>query len=201
MGTRRAVLAGALSAAVLAVAGCGGTASSGIPSAAPPSGGARASAGSPSGASTASSTAAIGGGAQAELAGYVSHQRAWVACMRQHAIDLPDPDRYGVVSVRQKSKGYLDAYLACRSLVVPMPASVQQLQRPKLTAAEIRQMVALAKCMQTHGMPSYPDPGSDGYTATEKEQQIDETSGAWAKAHAACQSIVPAPSTTGTPRG
>lgn len=142
------------------------------------------------------------GNAQTELADFITHQRAWVACMRQHNIDLPDPDRYGnVVTGKKKDTATMAAIEACKSFYVPVPKSVQEMQRPKLTSTQIAQMVALAKCMQTHGMPDYPDPGPDGYTPEDKERAIDETSAAWQRAHAACASVIPTPSTTGIPQG
>lgn len=31
---------------------------------------------------------------------------------------------------------------------------------PKLTAAQLRQALAFAQCMRTHGVPNFPDPGN-----------------------------------------
>jgi hypothetical protein len=142
------------------------------------------------------------GGAQAELAGYIAHQRLWVACMRKNRIDVPDPDKFGAITITiKKTKAWLTAGETCKSLIVSMPESVRQMRQQKLTPAEISLAFALSKCMQTHGMPSYPDPGPDGYVSEDKDKNIDESSATWQKANRACAAMIPQPKVSGTPGG
>ena len=44
--------------------------------------------------------------------------------------------------------------------------------RPTLTAQQKRQLLALARCMRAHGVPSFPDPGSSPPQAPVNKQQV-----------------------------
>jgi hypothetical protein len=90
---------------------------------------------------------------------------AYARCMQSHGItDFPEPDSNGNMSLQQgqplpdvNSPQFQAAAKACVSLnpagVAPNPA-----QQAKYLAAA----VAYAKCMRSHGVANFPDPGSDG---------------------------------------
>lgn len=194
IGRRWRVLAGA-GAAALILAGCGGQSDPALPSAtsaAPSAGGAATS-----GTATSAGAAATLAGSAAEISAYVQAQRAWVACMGQHGVDLPDPDRYGVVDLkgfRHNDPQARTAYVACQSKLVAMPDSVQQIVRPPLTAAQKEIKRKYATCMQSHGAPDFPDPGPDGYY---QNRTWDQTSSGAARAAKSCASIIGEPTATG----
>jgi len=78
--------------------------------------------------------------------------------------------------------------------MVAMPASVQALVDPPLTAEQKAIKRRYATCMQTHGAPDFPDPGPDGNFAM---RQWNETSAGAARATRACASIIGEPIATG----
>jgi hypothetical protein len=139
----------------------------------------------------------VAGGAQAELADYLVHQRAWVACMHQHNVDLPDPDKFGRILLRSRDKGnpaFEVAAKACRSLEMPMPGSVASMANPKLTDAEKAVKRKYSACMQKHGAPDFPDPGPDGQFL---DKQWNQTSAGATGATKACASIIGDPTNPG----
>lgn len=145
--------------------------------------------------SSASSGAAIG--ANAEVAAYLRAQRVWVACIRQHGFDLPDPDAHGVVNLTSFPKNEpaaRTAWLSCQHLFVAMPKSVQQQLMPPLTAAQKAVKRHYATCMQGNGAPDFPDPGPDGYFL---DRSWDETSAGAEHASAVCAHLIGAPASPG----
>jgi hypothetical protein len=126
--------------------------------------------------------------------------------MRKHSVDLPDPDKFGAVIPKSLNKGsstFGDATAACKPLQVPKPSSVELAQRPKMTSAEIKLLFAYSKCMQTHGLPSFPDPDPDGYSTEAQDKTIEalQSSSGYQKAAKVCDPMIPRPKFTGTPQG
>jgi hypothetical protein len=87
--------------------------------------------------------------------------RAFAKCMREHGIDMPDPQVNGgkvTIQINGGEKKKVDAaQKACKSL---MPND----GKPKApSAADLDKMRALAKCMREHGVnvpdPTAQDPG------------------------------------------
>ncbi|MGH7732796.1 MAG: hypothetical protein ACREOE_03605, partial [Gemmatimonadales bacterium] len=105
----------------------------------------------------------------------VSAQHGWLAfsrCMRSHGVaEFPDPTSNGAlpkVSPQQLgvSSSQLDsAQTACQPLL-PAGGSLEQqtscLMLGNCPPAEVRQMLVAerkyARCMRSHGVPSWPDP-------------------------------------------
>jgi hypothetical protein len=89
--------------------------------------------------------------------------RQFAACMREHGIDLPDPQPGGGLVHIEGKPGDVDrdamraAMEACRSL---MPNGGQP---PRLSPEDLEKVRAMAACMREHGvdMPD-PDPDSGG---------------------------------------
>ena len=145
--SRSALGFAALVSLALVAAGCGG----GSP------GGQVAQIGSTA-AQTSSSANASAASAQANGA------LAFAGCMRSNGVSkYPDPDSSGTAkpSLQQlgvSSSRFQAALSACRHLL-PNGGSGP-------TAAQLQQVRALAlsfsRCVRSHGVPSFPDPGSDG---------------------------------------
>jgi hypothetical protein len=83
----------------------------------------------------------------------------WARCMRQHGIDLPDPQFSGdnitqrlPTRTEQNSPKFKAAQQACRQYLPdggqPWPP----------TAQERQQALAFARCMRQHGINNMPDP-------------------------------------------
>lgn len=92
-------------------------------------------------------------------------------CMRDHGVDMPDPQDGHIVTGQGASPGSIngsgngsdtldlgaggEAFEACREF---MPDGGEP---RKLTAGELEQMLKFAQCMRAHGI-DYPDPNPDG---------------------------------------
>jgi hypothetical protein len=123
--------------------------------------------GSGAGGSGAGGSGAGGSGGQTQSAQQQS-QTIWLRfarCARSHgAPNYPDPniDSQGYASfpdpgqVKQES---LQVQGACGAILRQLPASA--LNSP-VTAAQLRQLRAFARCLRSHGMPTWPDPKPDG---------------------------------------
>jgi hypothetical protein len=166
-----ATIAALLGLAVLA-AGCGGSNGPGVP-------------GGGSGKSThhAPGSASSGG----VMAQFVAYSR----CMRSHGIhDFPDPSSAGGVGIElhggpgsdlnRNNPAFKAAEQACRSL---QPGAGQA---PTPSAQKIAAEVKWARCMRSHGLPSFPDPNGQGAFDRNK---FDENSPAFQTASNACKSL------------
>jgi hypothetical protein len=144
------VLVGVLALA-LALAGCGGgDKGSGVASL--------------GGANSATSTTTANGGEDVDPA---QAALAYGRCMRQHGIDIPDPqvDADGGLdmelsrAVNRDDPKYKAADQACGRYLPPRDADPPDLQQRQ-------QALAFARCMRQHGITNMPDPqfSGDGIT-------------------------------------
>ena len=165
-----ATIAASLGLAVLA-AGCGGSNAPGVPGA---------------GSHNSNHTRA------SSSHGAIAQLLAYARCMRSHGIsDFPDPTTTGGgISISQhggpgsdlnrNNPTYEAAHQACRTL---QPGGVQApTVSPQKLAAEAR----WARCMRSHGLPSFPDPNGQGAFDRNK---FDENSPAFQTASNACRSL------------
>jgi hypothetical protein len=108
--------------------------------------------------------------------------------MRQHGINLPDPNPDIQWGQLNQAPGWDAAWQACRRL---LPASAVQQGSPPSTQ-ELAQLRAFAVCVRAHGIDmSDPQPNGDMTTgaATRDQEQNDPTfQAAWA----ACRDKLPA---------
>jgi hypothetical protein len=137
-------------------------------------------------------SAACGGskGAQRAQGSPSSQLLAYSECMRSHGEPrFPDPDAQGQVKQQLRasridvsSARFQAADAACHSKL-PSGGS-------GMTPAQFQQMkteaLKFSRCIRAHGVPSYPDPGSDGREADPAAVGIDESSPRWQAAHKAC---------------
>jgi hypothetical protein len=144
--------------------------------------------GVPNGSNT-STTGSTGG----DFAKYLAYSR----CMRSHGIhDFPDPTTGpgGAVAIQthggpgsdldHNNPRYQAANRSCKAL---LPAgSLTPTASPQKLATEVK----WARCMRSHGLPTFPDPNSQGAFNRNK---IDENSPAFQTARSACKSLHPGP--------
>lgn len=121
---------------------------------------------------------------------------AFARCMRSHRVpNWPDPNSSGVFD---KSKLTLQplgvsssrlqaAQSACNHLLPnggsgPNPAQVQQMRA---------QGLMFSRCVRSHGVPSFPDPGSDGRIPDPASVGIDQGSPKFQAANQACRKYRP----------
>ncbi len=120
---------------------------------------------------------------------------AYTRCMRSHGVsDYPDPTippGGGVAfqihggpgsDLDRDNPTFKAANQACRRL---LPGGGQP---PSVSAPEIAAEVRWARCMRSHGVPSFPDPNSQGAFDSAK---FDEGSPAFQTAGNACKSLLP----------
>jgi hypothetical protein len=119
------------------------------------------------------------------LAQYFAYSR----CMRSHGVpNFPDPSTSGGIGIdlphsfNTSSPAYLAASQACNALA---PMGHPTTGSPNKIAAEVK----VARCMRSHGDPSFPDPNSQGGFDRSK---FDESSPAFKTAANACKSLIAA---------
>jgi hypothetical protein len=151
--TRMVLVSGLLLALALAVAACGG------------GGGKGSGVASLGGADQATSTTNAGGSGGYDL----GQALVFTRCMRQHGIDMPDPQLEGnnvglqlPSGAQEKSPKFQAAWQACRRYA----PNGGQPQRP--SAQERQQALAFARCVRQHGI-NLPDPK---FTADDIDQQL-----------------------------
>lgn len=163
----------ALTLGVTALAGCTGAPQGGIPSAAaPPSAG-------PSTPGSSSPESAPQTPASPDAYAYAS-------CMRDHGIEMGDPDpKTGLPtvgdSVDPQSAAFKDAHDACGHL---LPGGFRG--EPKETDADA--YLEFAQCMRENGMPDFPDPQPG--SGQGMFPGVDRNDPAFAEAAKACQDIL-----------
>jgi hypothetical protein len=82
-------------------------------------------------------------------------------CMRSHGVQIPDPivaPRAFKNALGTRSAAFRSAYTTCGHLLPGSPPS-QSATRPQ---AQIVALLAFARCLRSHGFPSFPDPTSRG---------------------------------------
>jgi hypothetical protein len=118
---------------------------------------------------------------------------AFAHCMRSRGVlNYPDPTRSGLVkeSLQQlgvSSSRFEAAQSACRHLLPnggsgPTPAELQQNRA---------QALEFARCVRSHGVPNFPDPGSDGRIPDPATVGIDQGSPKFQAANQACRKSRP----------
>lgn len=200
MRTNRVLLAAAASVLAFALAGCGSDDGGAKVPTADGGGGSSASAGK---------TAGTSGGGGNDVAAYVESQREWVACMRENGVDLPDPDAKGQVDLSdqglalKKDPKFLNASKKCADLQGTVPQDLEEANKPKLTAEQIKAKRDYADCMQKNGAPDFPDPGPDGYAENDNsgEPSWDQTSAGAKRATRICAPIIGEPTNPPAAKG
>jgi hypothetical protein len=124
--------------------------------------------------------------------------RAFSACMRSHGVPtFPDPDSSGTIHVPSSIDDLPTAkaaYRACRSLA-PGEGSITG----QGDVMRQDQLLAFAKCMRAHRVPSFPDPQvvNGHINIPDTHGQIDPSSPIVTAAIAACRSTLGANSARG----
>jgi hypothetical protein len=133
------------------------------------------------------------GGAAARSSGIAAKFEAFAKCMRSHGIsDFPDPTTGPDGSVGIALNGgrgsdldpnnprFKAANQACQTLA---PAAHPA---PAPSAQKIAAEVKWARCMRSHGLPSFPDPNGQGAFDS---SEFDESTPAFQSASKACRSL------------
>ena len=129
----------------------------------------------PSSAQGGSSSSAQGGQAQ------------FAQCMRQNGVtNFPDPQngRFLISGDVQNNPHFQSAIQACQHFLGPGGTGGNGQSNGNQQAE-----LAFAQCMQTHGVPNFPDPTAQG--AIQVPQGVDANSPAYQKAFGECRSKLP----------
>jgi hypothetical protein len=154
----RLIPACALAAAAVALlaAGCGGGSSPGV---------ARVGRSTTTASSSASSS---GPPTAAQIRRDQEDAVRFTHCMRSHGVaSFPDATvapRAFKNAFDNPAPGFQSAYSVCGHL---LPAGHAQNQSPAHTRAQTAALLAFARCMRSHGYPSFPDPTSAGQVTRE----------------------------------
>ena len=107
---------------------------------------------------------------------------AFAQCMRSHGVsDFPDPQNghFLINGSVQNNPDFRSAEQACQHLRGTGGAS---------NGGSDSKLLAFTHCMQTHGVPQFPDPGANGALTV---QGVDPNSPAFQNAWHKCQSKLP----------
>jgi hypothetical protein len=123
-------------------------------------------------------------------------QVKFAECMREHGIDMPDPDPdaegFGVAIPQGTSPEEADAAIeACEEF---MPGGGEPVQASPEDLAAMREF---AKCMRENGIENFPDPSADGGiqfgSNRDDPNRIDPESQEFQDAEKACEDLAPKP--------
>jgi hypothetical protein len=147
------------------------------------------------GSNSPSSSSSGGQPAQAQLQQGQHDAVRFVQCLRSHGVtNVPDPTSASghafkdAVSGDAQSPAFRSAYTACTHLLPNGgPRSQSAAQRQSDTAA----LLPFARCLRSHGFPSFPDPTSSGQLTREMLAQagIDLHQPAIVRVADACVSV------------
>jgi hypothetical protein len=138
--------------------------------------------------------AACGGSATPPASAPTGLAVAYSRCMRAHGIpNFPDPGSDGVIpkeSLQQlgvSEPQFQAAQGNCRHLLPnggagPTPAEIQHVRAQALLYAE---------CVRAHGVPTFPDPGSDGRIPDPSTVGVNQGAPNFEAANAACAKYRP----------
>ena len=153
------------------------------------SSGSSASAGSPLNPGSSSST---GGSSAAQ------QELAYAQCMRSHGVaNFPDPNPqggFGDTTQVQSNPNYASADSTCKSLL-PNGGTGKGTQ-------DESQLLQLAQCMRSHGVPNYPDPNPNPTVNPRialAQAGIDVNSPQFQSASQTCERLYPLPSRSPSP--
>ena len=186
----------AVVAGSLAVAGCGGSASSGVADVATSTTGtttAQDGSGRGRPAGGGSSAAPRGGNHTVMSVGNAAQGTEFSACMRKHGLPaLPDPNAQGMIqfgsAIDPHSPTFRSALSACRKLLPggfgrpPTAAQLAQVQQ---------QLLAFSKCMRAHGLSDFPDPSDGGLPRIQPRDDLDPGNPGFQAAYRACKGHLP----------
>lgn len=165
------LLAAVLVGLAVTVAACGGSSD---PSSSPPT-----STSTSSGSSSSSNSSQSG-------------EVAFAQCVRSHGVpDFPDPQNghFLISGSDQSNPNFQSATQACEHLLPGGSLSGGSGANSGGGGSNSSAELAFAHCMQTHGVPSFPDPSSNG--ALGIPQGVDANSPQFKSAFQACDSLLP----------
>jgi hypothetical protein len=150
MRCRRPILAATAAFAALALlaAGCGSGSSPGVANV--------------SSSTSTSSSSSAGPPTAAQLQQEQRDATRFAQCMRSHGVSIPDPTVAPHAfknAFNTHSSAFQSAYTACGHL---LPAGRPSSQNPAQTGAQTVALLEFARCLRSHGFPSFPDPTSSG---------------------------------------
>jgi hypothetical protein len=155
---------------VLVLTGCGGDHQPGV-----------ATAGATSAAATPSASASVD---------RKERLRQFAACMREHGIDMTDPDVNGGVLIKGDAPVDTAKLKAANQACLPLlPGGGVP---PKFSPEQIEQLRTFARCLRSHGL-DVPDPDpATGLIPLEELAKINRSSQEFKDAEAACRDLRPA---------
>jgi hypothetical protein len=114
---------------------------------------------------------------------------AFSSCMRSHRVSrFPDPDSSGVPpkkSLQQlgvSNSQFQAAQRSCRHLLPNGGRAPSQAEQLRVTA----RARLFSRCVRAHGVPNFPDPGSDGRIPDPATVGVDQGSPKFEAANRAC---------------
>ncbi|MFC7245450.1 hypothetical protein ACFQO7_23495 [Catellatospora aurea] len=114
--------------------------------------------------------------------------RKFAACMREHGVDMPDPepgDQMRADLAKIDKDKLQPAMEACKTLLPNGGEAVQ------FDPEQVEKLRTFAKCMRENGVPEFPEPDDTGKLRLDGALGQWRTSPAFTKALEKCRAIVP----------
>lgn len=113
----------------------------------------------------------------------------FASCMRRHGVpSFPGPNADGVFPFQGNSLSpqFQAAQKVCSGLA-HLPGPPSPAEQAKLT----EQALVFAKCMRSHGVPNFPEPGNHGGNGTSSTSGAGGNSAFFQRAEQACRKLAP----------
>jgi hypothetical protein len=153
------------------------------------------------GIATAGGAATRSANPSAPAADKADRARQFAQCLRDHGIEVADPDANGEVGVGEgaevNKRDLGAAYEACRDFA---PAK-ETTKGHELTPAELDQLRQFAQCLRDNGVPDWPDPGPDGDFGNDPAVLRAKNSPHMRSAMETCQHFLPGSNNPGVKGG
>jgi hypothetical protein len=130
----------------------------------------------------------------APSAGGPASMLAYSQCMRTHGVpDFPDPDPDGRLTLTAHAGSDLDPNSATFKAADKACAGLRPAPNASQMAANRTQLLKYSKCMRSHGIPDFPDPGPDGGMQIQVKpgSDMDPNAPAFQAAQKACAAYQP----------
>jgi hypothetical protein len=121
---------------------------------------------------------------------YADRMLVWAKCMREHGVDMADPEPDGSVQLADPKSKVKPAVQKAVEACQPMrpPGELQPL--PTLPPEQIAAARRYAQCMRDHGVPEFPDPDEGGLFTRDMDPSVDQAGPTFQGAFRTCGPII-----------
>jgi hypothetical protein len=132
---------------------------------------------------------------------YADRMLQWARCMREHGVEMADPDPDGSVQLADPRSKVKPAVQKAVEACQPLHPPAEMMPLPTLPPEQIDAARRYARCMREHGVPEFPDPDEGGLFTRDMDPSVDQAGPTFQAAFRACGSIIGEPTDPGPGQG